>query len=129
MNKNTKEIGDIGEDVACKFLVKRGLSIIDRNYTKKWGEIDIIAQKGNCIHFVEVKAVTRENLVNISRETDYRPEEKVHPKKLEKIARVADTYMLEKGIDEDVDWCIDVVAVFLDIARKQAKCRIVENVL
>lgn len=128
MSKNTKEIGDIGEGVACKFLVKLGFSVVERNYSKKWGEIDIIARKGDFWHFVEVKAVTRETLSDVSREMDYAPEEKVHPKKLEKIARTAETYLIEKGID-DGDWCIDVVAVFLDMSRREAKCRMVENVL
>jgi|TARA_Y100000310_G_scaffold342833_1_gene447770 putative endonuclease len=127
VSKNTKEVGNIGENVACKFLVKQRFTVIERNYTKKWGEIDIVAKKEGKWHFVEVKAVTRETLENVSREMDYAPEEKVHPKKLEKIARTAETYLIEKGIEEN--WCIDVIAVFLDMTRKQAKCRLVENVL
>ena len=41
----SQKIGKIGEDIAAKFLMKHGFSVLDRNYTKKWGEIDIIAQK------------------------------------------------------------------------------------
>ena len=55
---NKRKIGDIGENIACMFLVKRGFKVIGRNYLKKWGEIDIIAEKQGILHFVEVKSVT-----------------------------------------------------------------------
>jgi len=42
-------IGNLGEDIGCKFLVKRGFLIKDRNYRKKWGELDIIAEKDNLL--------------------------------------------------------------------------------
>ena len=51
MNKDEKrkEVGRIGEQVACSFLVRKGYTIIDRNYRKPWGEIDVIAEKGNIV--------------------------------------------------------------------------------
>jgi len=55
-----RRLGDIGENIACDFLKKRGFEILDRNYLKKWGEIDIVARKDSVIHFVEVKSVSRE---------------------------------------------------------------------
>ena len=42
---DSQKIGQLGEDIACKFLMKHEFSILERNYTKKWGEIDIIAIK------------------------------------------------------------------------------------
>jgi len=51
----SQKTGEIGENIAVKFLVKHGFSILGRNYTKKWGEIDIIAEKKGKIYFVEVK--------------------------------------------------------------------------
>ena len=57
-----QKIGEIGENVAAKFLMKHGFAILDRNYTKKWGEIDIVAEKDNLLHFVEVKSVVREGV-------------------------------------------------------------------
>ena len=53
---NTRETGNIGEDEVCNFLKKLDYTIIKRNYTIKGWEIDIIAQKGEIIAFVEVKA-------------------------------------------------------------------------
>ncbi|MBI2618060.1 YraN family protein [Candidatus Kaiserbacteria bacterium] len=127
--KSNQEVGRVGEETACKFLVKQGFSVIGRNFWKKWGEIDIIAQNGDKLHFVEVKTVSRENIRDISRETldEYRPEENVHPKKLERLSRTIQTYLLEK--DYEGEWQFDVIAVFLDIERREAKCRYIENVV
>ena len=124
-----KEVGRLGEDVAAQFLVRKGFTILDRNYRKPWGEIDIIAEKGNIVRFVEVKAVSRENLPgDVSRETsDYRPEEMVHPAKLRKIARTAEMYMNSKK--DDREFQIDVVGVFLCMKTRKAKCRLFEQVL
>ena len=53
----TQKVGEIGEKIAEMFLVKHGFTILERNFTCKAGEIDIICQKGNKVHFVEVKSV------------------------------------------------------------------------
>jgi len=123
-----KEVGRLGEEIAAQFLQKKGFKVIDRNYRKPWGEIDIIAEKGNSVRFVEVKAVSRENLPSISREmSDYRPEEQVHPAKLRKVARTAELYMNSKN--DDREFQIDVVGVFLDMKSRKARCRLFEQVL
>ena len=125
-----QRIGRIGEDTACKFLMKHGFSIVERNYWKKWGEIDIIAQKAKKLHFIEVKTVSRENLVGkVTREIDsYQPEENVHPAKLKRLGRTIQTYLLEKDLEEG-EWEFDVLAVFLDIRNKQARVSFTENVV
>lgn len=55
----TQRVGALGEELVAKFLMKRGFNVIDRNFRKKWGEIDVIATKKNILHFVEVKSVSR----------------------------------------------------------------------
>jgi Holliday junction resolvase-like predicted endonuclease len=55
-----KKIGNLGEEIAEMFLMKRGFSPMGRNYTRKWGEIDLIMEKKGKLHFVEVKTVSRE---------------------------------------------------------------------
>jgi len=125
---STKDLGSIGENIAVEFLKRKGYSIRDRNYRRPTGEIDIIAQKENVVCFVEVKAISRETSEDISREkNDYRPEEQVHPAKLQKIMRTAEYYMAEKG--DTREYRIDVVGVFMDIKRKKARCRLLVNVL
>lgn len=129
MFKLGSRTGRIGEDTACVFLEKHGFTVIDRNYWRKWGEIDIIAEKEGKMHFVEVKSVTRPDLRGVSLETGVRPEENVHPEKLKKLSRVIQTYLAEKGMGESALWQFDVVAVYLDMQRKQAKVYSHENVI
>ena len=62
-DKHNQNIGKIGEETACKFLMKHGYQIVLRNYWKKWGEIDIVAKKDKTTHFVEVKTVSK-NLIS-----------------------------------------------------------------
>lgn len=56
MNKRLE--GSLGEDAAAKYLVKQGYKILQRNYFCHFGEIDIVAQDGGFVVFVEVKSRT-----------------------------------------------------------------------
>lgn len=120
----TQHIGALGEEIARRYLVKRGFSILDQNYRKKWGEIDIVTKKGAEVVFVEVKSVSRA----CDRLSDYRPEENVHPQKIKRLSRAIESYLLERNLNE-VSWRLDVVAVFLESGSKQAQVRRVKNVL
>lgn len=55
MNNTKRAIGNKGEQLVITQLEQEGFSIKRRNYTKQFGEIDIIAQKGDLLLFVEVK--------------------------------------------------------------------------
>ena len=122
-----KEVGRMGEEVASKFLESKDFRIIARNYRKPWGEIDIIAEKGGVVRFVEVKAVSRESLPDVSREIDYRPEEMVDRRKLRKLARTAALYMEVKK--DKREFQIDVVGVIMVMATRKARCRLFEQAL
>ena len=50
-----RKLGDRGEDVALNYLKNQGYEILDRNWQRKWGEIDIVARENNEIVFLEVK--------------------------------------------------------------------------
>ena len=113
-----RKLGDIGENIACEFLVKRGFKIIDRNYLRKWGEIDIVAEKEGILRFIEVKSVSADT---------YRPEENMHPGKLKRLSRVIQTYLLSKKIDKD--WQLDLITVRLDMKTRLAKVEIIENII
>jgi putative endonuclease len=122
-----KAVGTLGESVAAEFLRRKGFAVITMNYRKPWGEIDIIAEKGNSVRFVEVKTLSFEVLPDISRENNtYRPEEQVHPAKLKKVMRTAELYMAEKN--DPRDFQVDVVGVFMDPVRRKARCRLYEGV-
>ncbi len=125
---NKKEVGRIGEDVACLFLEKKGFKIVHKNYRKPWGEIDIIAEKDGEVRFIEVKTVSREMPADFSREKNtYRPEEQIHPAKLKKITRTAELYMQSRG--DNREFQIDAVGVFLDTKTRRARCRLFEQIL
>ena len=125
----TQKIGELGENIAVKFLIKHGFSILDRNYTKKWGEIDIVALKGAKLYFVEVKSVSRitSYLIN-STEGDYRPEENMHPWKMKRMSRTIQTYLFSKKFD-DREWQVDLLVVFLDLKNKKAKVKVVSDII
>jgi putative endonuclease len=116
-------VGRVGENFACEYLKKLGYKIIDRNYLKKWGEIDIVAKKGNNIHFLEVKTVTR--VTN----SDYRPEDNVHSWKLQRLGRVIQSYLLDKDISDNIEWQFDVVTVYLDADKGLVKIEIIDNLV
>ena len=130
---DTQKTGEVGENIAAKFLVKHGYSIMDRNYTKKWGEIDIVTKKGAMIHFIEVKSVSATGLPNqdtntVPHETDnYRPEDNMHPWKLKRLSRAIQTYLLEKDIE--LEWQLDLVTVKIDQQNRRARVEIIENVI
>ena len=110
-NNNTKEIGKLGEDLACKFLTEQGFEIIDRNYYKRVGEIDIIAFKRGIIHFFEVKTVSRETY-DIKNSYVYKPEYNVSSQKIKKIEKTAYLFLTEKGFkDEYIQ--IDLLSIYL----------------
>ncbi len=58
MTRRNKNLGDWGENQACKFLQRHGFKIIERNYHTTLGEIDVIAAKGDDYYFIEVKTRT-----------------------------------------------------------------------
>jgi len=148
----TQKTGEIGENIAVKFLVKHGYSIIDRNYTKKWGEIDIISEKQGKLYFIEVKSVSRVTLPSfVSRETlktnvyhetqsknvphetytgdDYRPEDNMHPWKLKRLSRTIQTYLVSNRISDDKEWQVDLMVVYLDLTNKKAKINIIADIV
>lgn len=52
---NKRQVGLTGEQMAAKYLQKQGYKILQRNFVAPHGEIDIVAQDGNFVVFVEVK--------------------------------------------------------------------------
>lgn len=122
---DNSEIGSIGEQVACEFLMKRGFSVVSRNVRNRFGEIDILCKKGGTYHFVEVKSTA--SVDGISRETSFfRPEEHVTREKLSNMERSALAYLSEHGADQDFQ--IDLIAVVLSPETKTAQVRYIENV-
>lgn len=139
----TQKIGELGEDIAVKWLNKKGFTVIDRNYTKKWGEIDIVAEKGRVTHFIEVKSGKRTLNDNVSTLNDnvshysnnkfgligYSPAENMHPWKLKRFIRAVETYLMTSKGQKIKDWQIDLLVVYLDTNKKIARCELFEKVI
>jgi putative endonuclease len=125
------ETGATGENIATKYVEDKGFSVIDRNYRKKWGELDIISQKDGILHFIEVKTVSRKSYGGKFEQeiNNYRPEDNMHPWKLQRLRRAIQTYLLEKYRSKEPEWQFDLACVFLDQERRVAKVRFMENII
>lgn len=99
---NRRIQGKAGEDLAARFLEQNGCKIIERNYRFERGEIDLIAEDGDELVFVEVKA--RHSSVFGT------PEDAVTEEKQEQVRTVADGYLFERDI-ENRPCRFDVVAI------------------
>ena len=103
----TKQIGDVGEEYAVKFLKKNKYKIRERNFRKPYGEIDIIAENKEYIVFVEVKTRQQNSL---TRGTDA-----VDCKKQQKIIKTSLAYISDKNNCDIKKSCrFDVCEVFVD---------------
>ena len=104
MRYTTKEIGDRGEDYAAAYLKQHQCIILDRNYRKRWGEIDIIARQKDTYLFVEVKTRHVNPLG--------RPYEAVDYRKRRRILKTAITYIREHHLD--ANYRCDICEVYVD---------------
>lgn len=110
--KSRKEIGMMGEDVALEYLRRHGFSLVDRNFTRKTGEIDVVLQNGDVLHFVEVKTVlTNEFPKDGDTDDAYGPALNLHELKIRKVARTAEWYVLERNWEGE--WQVDGCLVWL----------------
>lgn len=124
------QTGALGELVARKWLTEKGFSIVADNYQQKWGEIDIIAEQGKVIHFIEVKAVSYDSKADFERFTgvnSWRPEEQVHTHKLLRIQRTIESWLIENQYEGE--WQIDIAAVRLVPKEKFATIDWIDNVI
>lgn len=97
-----KERGTEGEDLAVAYLEKEGYRIDRRNYRFGRGEIDIVAEDGRTLVFVEVKARASKAFGD--------PEDAVTHQKRRQLRKIAGGYLFERHI-EDRDCRFDVIAV------------------
>jgi putative endonuclease len=124
------QIGKIGEEIACKWLISRGFTIIQQNYWKKLGEIDIVARETEKIHLIEVKSVsygTKDDLdYAVSHET-WRPEENVHKDKQRKLKNAIQAWLIENKYEGE--WQIDILSVQMVPREKYALVKRLGNVI
>ncbi|OHA88200.1 MAG: hypothetical protein A2741_01115 [Candidatus Zambryskibacteria bacterium RIFCSPHIGHO2_01_FULL_43_27] len=127
MRTEKRKIGDVGEGIACKFLMKHGYEIVERNYLRKWGEIDIVSKRSGKLIFVEVKTIVGD--LSVIRETldNWRAEDNIHIGKLKRLSRIIQTYLLERGYEGE--WQFDVVTVTLDQTKIRTKVQHLKDIV
>jgi len=102
--------------------------ILEENYTIKEGEIDIISQLDEVIHFIEVKSVSYETSSSFKRANYYNPAENVTKDKIRKCFKTIRSYLNNCNVSYETSYQFDVYLVYID--RKDVKHRIevIENV-
>lgn len=128
-SSESQKTGLVGEDIACRYLENNGFDILERNYTKKWGEIDIVAKDNSGkVRFIEVKSI----IGDVSREIytqkgSIKPEDNMHQKKMERMARTVETYIADRNVSSE--WQVDLVTVIMDMATKKARVKLWEDII
>ena len=105
----SRALGDLAEDKACDYIRSLGFQIIERNFTLRGGEIDIIAIKDHILHFIEVKSCS-----------SYDPLYNITPSKLQHVINTAHRFMQNKNLD--LAFQIDAVSV------RDGHCSLTENI-
>ena len=102
-NLDNDKKGKIGENIAKKYLISLGMTIICSNYRTKFGEIDIIAKLENKIIFVEVKSRMSKDYGHACEGVDY--------KKATKITSVAKYYISTNNL-KNYEIRFDVIEIY-----------------
>lgn len=130
MPNEKQNTGKLGEDIAVKYLENHGYRILERNYRKPWGEIDVIAldsikdslfKKKQELVFFEIK--TQKNTL------EWRPEENITFHKKHQLSRIINTFIKDHNSYAIYDWRIDVLAIRLNFETKKAQVEHIKNIV
>jgi putative endonuclease len=108
-----QKTGRLGEEQAVQILRAKGYKIINRNFSTRYGELDIVAMDGDCLVFVEVKARFTKAYGDGLESITY--------KKRQHLGRVALTYLMRHGI-RDYSCRFDVIALELGRRGEVLRC-------
>ncbi len=112
--------GFLGEKIVVEYLKSKGFSIITKNFRSKLGEIDIIGKQGETVVFFEVK--TRRTL------KFGQPYEAVNTKKLNRIRKTINYFLLLNPAYKNKKLRIDVISLLLDETNHVKEIKHFENV-
>jgi putative endonuclease len=99
--QNRRSVGEKNEELAVRFLEKKGYQILVRNYRTPVGEIDIVGKQGDCLCFVEVRSRRSEKFGS--------PAESINFRKRQHLIRTAQWYLQSKRWDGEARF--DVVSI------------------
>jgi putative endonuclease len=101
------KLGAAAEEAVSKHLESLGYRILDRNWRRPWGELDVVATLKGTVHFVEVKA-SRQNLAGFA------PTVRADWRKMAKVRRTAQTWLATKRFAPNTEWQIVVASVIME---------------
>lgn len=121
---DTQKIGEIGENIACRFLMKHNFVIVDRNYSTRNGEIDIICLRKSVLHFIEVKSC---RCHSVSCET-YSASENMTKTKIFKIKKTVFDFLRKESVSHET-FQIDLVVVQIFSEKQIARVSYVSKII
>jgi len=116
-----RKLGQLGESIAESYLKSKKYKILEKNFKRKWGEIDIVAQKKGRFIFVEVKTIQKNQ--------GFFPEDKINWKKKNQLRKMAQIYLLENNISLFTPWQIDIIAIEIGNDFKEPEIRHYQNAI
>jgi putative endonuclease len=110
MRNKKSDLGKRGEELALKYLTKKGYQLVQKNYRFGHGEIDLIVKdlSQNVLVFVEVKARYNLELGD--------PAYAINKKKITQLKKIAELYLYENKIKE-IDCRFDIITIIFDEPR------------
>lgn len=113
-----KRLGKAGEDIAARELARRGYTLRERNWRCSEGELDIVAEQGDALVFVEVRTRRGDRFGT--------PEESITPAKRAHLIASGQAYLQAHAAEERA-WRIDVVAVEMSSRGELIRVDVIEN--
>ncbi len=95
------QLGKKGEQLAVDYLLKKGYTIVERNYRFDKAEVDVIAQQNDTLAIVEVKTRSSTDFGN--------PQDFVKPKQIKNLVKAVDEYVTVNDLDVEVRF--DIIAI------------------
>ncbi|MBZ9572919.1 YraN family protein [Patescibacteria group bacterium] len=118
---NSKQLGNLGENIAEKYLRKKRYKILAKNFKTKWGEIDLVGRKKKIITFFEVKTIKSRD--------GFSPEDQIGRKKKRQLLKMAQIYFSTNKIPPETPHQINILAIEITPDFKKAKVRHFKNTI
>ncbi len=119
VRKARKQLGDTGEEMAARELMRRGYRVLERNWRCPEGELDLVAEQDGTLVFVEVRTRRGDRFGT--------PEESITPAKRAHLIASAQAYLQAHSLD--CDWRIDVIAIEMSSRGELLRVDMIENAI
>ncbi len=120
-NKHNKLVGNYGEELACKYLLKNGYQVINRNIYNSHKEIDIVAKKENILTFIEVKTRTTSKYGTA--------DDMMSKQKIKNFKKAIGAYLAVKNNEIYINIRMDFIAVDINKTNKSAKIKHYKDII